>query len=149
MLLSKEKDWCKKITITGTESKSFTYSFESCAFYRGISPEECYMSGLGLYKLQKNTNQNKSVSEMFDLPQEPLSKYLNNILKEDNWSTIDWSEDTEFLRMNPPFSKKYWKLESDKISDVSLARYGTPIKIYVFIDGIMIILSSNLYLIGY
>ena len=107
------------------------------------------MSGLGLYKLQKNTNQNKSVSEMFDLPQEPLSKYLNNILKEDNWSTIDWSEDTEFLRMNPPFSKKYWKLESDKISDVSLARYGTPIKIYVFIDGIMIILSSNLYLIGY
>lgn len=104
-----------------------------CVLYRGTPPEQkCFMSGLGLYGIEQDTNCSQSAAEMFGMQTQSLSDYLQEVLKSNDWSEIDWPEDAEFLRLEPPFSRGYWQSKPDKTKNISMARYGAPNKLYVF-----------------
>lgn len=104
-----------------------------CVLYRGTPPgQKCFMSGLGLYAVKRDASPCKTAAEMFDMQTQALSGYLHEVLKSNDWNEIDWPEDAEFLRLNPPFSRGYWRNKPDKTDRISMARYGAPNKLYVF-----------------
>ena len=104
-----------------------------CSLYRGVPPEKpCYMSGLGLYGVTKAAEHGQSAAEMFELQKQPLSDYLQEVLASNDWNEVEWPEDTEFLRLKPPFSREYWQEKPDKVEIPSMACYGAPNKLYVF-----------------
>lgn len=100
--------------------------------YRGNSPDlKLFMSGLGFYSTQKS-NYNGNVEKMFCLQKQTFEIYLEELLERGDWEAIDWPDNTEFLRLNPPFIREYWKQIPDNDGRISLARYGEPNKIFVF-----------------
>ena len=105
-----------------------------CSLFRGIQPNRKWcMSGLGFYEIKQDANSKiPPVEEMFNLQQEPLFDYLQELLVGNNWSKIEWPEDAEFLRLKPPFSRGYWQNQPDKTENISMARYGAPYKLYFF-----------------
>ncbi len=104
-----------------------------CILYRGAPPNQnCFLSGLGLYGVTRDTEHGQSAAEMFDMQKQPLSDYLQEVLAGNNWNEVEWPEDAEFLRLKPPFSRGYWQEKPDKVETPSMARYGTPNKLYVF-----------------
>lgn len=107
--------------------------FGQCVLYRGTPPEQkCFMSGLGMYRMTKNIQHCKSAAEMFDMQTQSFSDYLQEVMENNDWYTSEWPEDTEFLRLTPPFSRGYWQENPDKAGTLSMARYGSPNKLYVF-----------------
>lgn len=109
-----------------------TGGLEHCILYRGTPPKQhCFMSGLGMYGISKNEECCQPVAKMFAMQTQPFSAYLKEVLASNDWYEVEWPEDAEFLRLNPPFSRGYWQGKPDKVEGVSLARYGTPNKLYV------------------
>ncbi len=100
--------------------------------YRGISPEQkSFMSGLGLYGIKQNVHPGKTAAKVFDMQTQQFSEYLQEVLNSNNWREIDWPEDSEFLRLDPPFTAGYWQSKPEKTNRISMARYGAPNKLYV------------------
>ena len=100
--------------------------------YRSNAPDaELCMSGLGFYAVQK-TSTDRTVANMFGLQAQTFESYLEELLGHGEWQPIDWPDNTEFLRLDPPFSKGYWQKLPSKDKRISLARYGDPQKNYVF-----------------
>lgn len=109
-----------------------TSGYQKLFLHRGISPDaKLFMSGLGFYSVQQREN-NNSISSMFGLQTQPMNDYLQELLSNGEWEPVEWSENTEFLRLEPPFSRGYWQQVPYKNKAVALARYGEPNKIYVF-----------------
>lgn len=107
-------------------------SYGNLVLHRGVSPDtRLFMSGLGFYSVQKN-HTDSSVAAMFGLQEQSFESYLNDLLGHGTWETVVWPENTEFLRLDPPFSRKYWQQVPHKDNRISLARYGEPNKIFVF-----------------
>ncbi len=106
---------------------------ENLTLFRGCAPENKYlMSGLGFYTDQE-CDAEKSISDLFGLQTDRFDSYLMEFLSGgDDWKPIEWPENTEFLRLEAPFSRGYWKPVPDKDHQVSIARYGAPTKLYVF-----------------
>lgn len=100
---------------------------------RGVSPgSKHFMSGLGFYDIGSNQeHETKSLAEMFDLQTQPMSDYLQELLQGE-WASVEWPDRTEYLRLDPPFSSRYWKEQPDADGRISLARYGDPNRIYIF-----------------
>ncbi len=89
------------------------------------------MSGLGTYGKYGAKVETHDVMEMFDLPKQTLSQYLNELLSTGSWTSIRWPEDTEFLSMEQ--FNSYWRLKPHTDGRISLARYGgMPPTQYVF-----------------
>lgn len=106
---------------------------EHCVLYRGTPPEQkCFMSGLGLYGIKRDIVHRQSAAEMFDMQTQTISDYLQEVLRSNDWMEIDWPEDAEFLRLEPPFSRGYWKEKPDRTENISMAHYGAPNKLYAF-----------------
>lgn len=104
----------------------------SLVLYRGISPDfKLFMSGLGFYSIQ-NLTSDRTISSMFVLQEQPFESYLEELLAHCEWEQIEWPENTEFLRLDPPFTGGYWQQMPEKNGRISLARYGEPNKIFVF-----------------
>ena len=88
--------------------------------HRGFSPDEnLYMSGLGFYSIG-NSFEGKSIAQMFGLQEQNFENYLGELLGYSDWQPIEWSEDAEFLRINPPFSGGYWHQIPEKSDRISL-----------------------------
>lgn len=101
-------------------------------FHRGSTPDEkLFMSGLGFYSCQESTFDG-TIAKMFGLQEQSFESYLEEMLGHSGWETIDWPDNTEFLRLNPPFSRGYWEQTPNKDDRISLARYGEPNKTFVF-----------------
>lgn len=101
-------------------------------FHRGSTPDKkLFMSGLGFYSCQESTP-GGTIAKMFDLQEQSFESYLEELLEHGGWETIDWPDDTEFLRLEPPFSRGYWQQIPDKDNRIALARYGEVTKIFVF-----------------
>lgn len=101
--------------------------------YRGTSPDaRLFMSGLGFYSLSEKMSAESSVAVMFGLQEQALEGYLNELLGSGGWETVTWPENTEFLRLDPPFFREYWQQTPNQDHRVSLARYGEPNKIFAF-----------------
>lgn len=115
----------------------FTQSVsENVSLYRGAPPNAKFpMSGLGFYSLRPKTAKAEnalSIAGMFGLQTQTLSEYLKELLHDDNWAEIEWPSDAEFLRLEPPFSNRYWQETPHKDGRISLMRYGSPNKLYAF-----------------
>lgn len=100
--------------------------------HRGSSPDaKLFMSGLGFYSVQKPAP-DRTVAEMFGLQEQTFESYLEELLGHGEWEPIDWPDNAEFLRLDPPFRWGYWQQIPGKDDRISLARYGEPNKVFVF-----------------
>lgn len=116
--------------ISHAVSRSSAYN--EIVLHRGSSPDaDLYMSGLGLYSIKKNES-DSSVADMFGLQKQPLNQYLEELICNGSWQEIPFPDDAEYLRLDPPFSSGYWNQKPEHDGRISLARYGSPQKIYVF-----------------
>lgn len=107
-------------------------SYSNCVLHRGVSPDDkLFMSGLGFYSVQ-NIQTVALLSSMFDLQTQSFDEYLAELLSGNDWERVDWPENTEFLRLDPPFGRGYWQQSPIGDQRITLARYGEPNKIYVF-----------------
>ena len=107
-------------------------AYQGVVLHRGFSPDtDLYMSGLGFYCVQTTLTEN-AIADMFSLQQQPFDTYLQALLENGEWTPISFPDDAEYLRLDPPFTRGYWKQEPDKDGRVSLVRYGEPNKIYQF-----------------
>ena len=105
---------------------------ENLTICRNTSPDNnFFMSGLGFYYPQKLAS-DSTIVELFGLQQQSFENYLEELLGQSEWVPIEWPENAEFLRLDPPFSKGYWQQVPEKSPRVSLARYGEPNKLFVF-----------------
>lgn len=105
---------------------------ENITLHRGFSPDaKLFMSGLGFYSISNSASES-TVASMFDLQTSTFEAYLEELLSDHDWTRIEWPDNTEFLRLEPPFYSGYWKDKPDKESRVSLARFGDYTKVYVF-----------------
>lgn len=106
--------------------------YKNVVLHRGISFEEEFcMSGLGFYSM-KGKVFDSTIFEMFGLQNMSFEKYLDEIVTWGEWEEVEFSDNTEFLRLKPPFTKGYWQKNPDKEIQLGLARYGTPNKSFVF-----------------
>ncbi len=106
--------------------------FNNMSLIRGFSPEIVMkMSGLGFYATHPYDH-NKTVSEMFGLQIQPFEDYLSEMLASGQWENVDFPEDVEFLRLDPPFSRGYWQKTTEKYGRLSIVRYGAPQKTFAF-----------------
>lgn len=100
--------------------------------YRSPSLDaQFFMSGLGFY-YPKIHPSDLSVAEVFGLQTQSFESYLDELLATGEWEEINWPDNAEFLRLDPPFSRGYWHQTPDNSSRVSLARYGEPNKLFAF-----------------
>lgn len=106
--------------------------YKDLAFHRGSSPDEkLFMSGLGFYSAKKTTS-DSTIAQMFRLQEQTFESYLEDLLACGEWETIDWPDNTEFLRLEPPFKRGYWQQVPERDGRVSLAKYGEPNEIFSF-----------------
>lgn len=111
---------------------SSTATYQGLLLHRGFSPDsKLFMSGLGFYNIQKIHTEN-TIANMFSLQQQSFDTYLQELLENDEWNSATFPDNAEYLRLDPPFKRGYWKQEPDKDGRVSLVRYGEPNKIYQF-----------------
>ncbi len=114
-------------------------------FERGAAPGKIgFMSGLGTYTISQEAGAGTAehVTTMFRLQKESLTVWFQKLLKNQKWAEIEFPQGTEFLRMQPPFSRGYWDEHLNKTGEISLARYGQAGR-YLYIlyrceDGIYI-----------
>lgn len=100
--------------------------FDNILFQRGIAID-CVLcvSGIGFYSKQCGTNDPNKVKAMFGLEQEKLQTVWSVTLSAASWkSNQSFEQNTEYLRLNPPFSQGYWVNKPDAIGTVSLLRTG-------------------------
>ena len=106
---------------------------------RGTLPDEkSYMSGLGFYQIKPADGTKHTVAELFGLSDHSVLYDVQELVRGGTWSPIDWPDDTEFLRLTPPFSRGYWKNKPETSGKLSMARYGEPSKLYAlyrYING--------------
>ncbi len=100
--------------------------------YRGSLPgSRLSMSGLGFYSVHEPAA-GGSIAEMFGLQEQPFESFLEELLERGEWESTTWPENTEFLRLDPPFTRGYWQRTPCRDGRISLARFGEPRKILVF-----------------
>lgn len=106
--------------------------YGNLVLFRGSSPDDKpFMSGLGFYAVQEIAT-DRTVANMFGLQAQTFECFLDELLHHSDWETIDWPDNTEYLRLDPPFSRGYWQQVPNKDNRISLARYGEPNKIFAF-----------------
>lgn len=106
--------------------------FGSLLLHRGSSPDsKLCMSGLGFYSIQRSATDN-TPTNMFDLQHQSFDSYLEELLSHGEWENVTWPDNTEFLRLDPPFKWGYWQQTPSKDGRISLARYGEPNRIFAF-----------------
>ena len=60
---------------------------------------------------------------MFGLQKQSFESYLEELLAHCEWEQIEWPDNSEFLRLDPPFKWGYWQQIPEKNDHISLARY--------------------------
>lgn len=103
---------------------------KSILFMRGITPQQqISMSGAGFYLPSRTESLSdkskfKNFAEMFALPEKTLLDFWKEIIFSADWQESEISNDTEFLKMSPPFNKGYWQKSPMDDGKISLARSG-------------------------
>lgn len=100
---------------------------EDITLQRGISPGIIpFMSGLGFYQINSNGNDVNTIRQMFGLPRQTLQESYDYLIATASWTEDRLSYRKEYLRMQPPFTRGYWKENPDANGEVSLLRVGDP-----------------------
>ena len=95
-------------------------------FQRGVALDNIScVSGIGFYSRQQGEATYDGVKDMFGLETENLQALWNMTLSASSWKPASaFAYNTEYLRLKPPFSRKYWVNEPDKTGVVSILRTG-------------------------
>ena len=99
------------------------------SLYRGTTiDKDVYMSGLGLYSLreqnQNNSSGSEEIKELFHLPKKNITDTWEQLSSHVNMAQIQTDNFVEYLITNPPFRRGYWKQAPDKDGKISLLRIG-------------------------
>lgn len=100
--------------------------FNDILFQRGIALDSIScVSGIGFYTKQDSVTNPDRIKAMFGLEKVNLQALWDTTLSAASWKadlSIDHS--TEYLRLKPPFSQKYWVDKPDTTGTVSILRTG-------------------------
>ena len=96
------------------------------SFQRGIALDSIsYVSGIGFYSKQHGEKNIDKVKSMFCLNQEDLQTLWRITLSTSSWkSDLSFEQNTEYLRLKPPFSQGYWVTKPDTTGAISILRTG-------------------------
>ena len=97
---------------------------EGICFTRGHAiGEKKRLSGLGSYKLVNEQDSSSGLPEMFQLEQIPLSEIWNICVENAVFHPFSIeSSSMQFLRMEPPFNRRYWIEKPEKSGNIGLMR---------------------------
>lgn len=100
--------------------------FGDILFQRGIALDSIScVSGIGFYSKQHGANNSNKIKAMFGLMQEDLQSLWHITLSAASWkSSLSFEQNTEYLRLKPPFSQGYWVNKPDTTGTVSILRTG-------------------------
>ena len=100
--------------------------FGDILFQRGIALDSIScVSGIGFYSKQYGVNNPDKIKAMFGLEQEKLQSLWRITLSAASWkSNLSFEQNTEYLRLKPPFSQGYWINKPDTTGTVSILRTG-------------------------
>lgn len=95
-------------------------------FQRGIALDSIsYVSGIGFYSEQTEESGSDEVKAMFGLQGETLQTLWNNTLSAASWEKdAAFEGNTEYLRLEPPFTYGYWVNNPETDGRVSILRSG-------------------------
>lgn len=101
--------------------------YNGILFQRGIALDSItHVSGLGLYSIQDNGKANPDgIKSMFGLEQKTIQALWLETISAASWKTDQLLEqNTEYLRIEPPFTQGYWVDKPDVTGVVSILRTG-------------------------
>ena len=100
--------------------------FGDILFQRGIALDSIScVSGIGFYSKQYGAKNTDKIKAMFGLDQENLQTLWCITLSAASWkSDLSFEQNTEYLRLKPPFSQGYWVNKPDTTGTVSILRIG-------------------------
>lgn len=100
--------------------------FGDILFQRGIALDSIScVSGIGFYSKQYGEKNPDKIKAMFGLEQENLQALWRITLSAASWkSNLSFEQNTEYLRLKPPFSQGYWVNKPDTTGTVSILRTG-------------------------
>ena len=101
--------------------------YEGILFQRGIALDRIScVSGLGLYSIHNKGEASPSgIKSMFGLEQKNIQALWLETISAAVWKTGQMLENnTEYLRIEPPFSREYWGNTPDVTGAVSILRTG-------------------------
>jgi hypothetical protein len=104
--------------------------FQGILFQRGIALDSIsYVSGIGFYSKQDEVENPETKSDkirsMFSLEQENLQTVWHATVSSASWkSNSSLEQNTEYLRLKPPFSQGYWVNKPDTTGTISILRTG-------------------------
>ena len=100
--------------------------FGDILFQRGIALDSIScVSGIGFYSKQCGAKNTDKIKAMFGLDQENLQTLWRITLSAASWkSDLSFEQNTEYLRLKPPFSQGYWVNKPDTTGTVSILRTG-------------------------
>lgn len=95
-------------------------------FQRGIAIDRIScVSGIGFYSLQSGPSNPEDIQRMFGLEREKLVTLWESTVSNAVWETHTLIEqNTEYLRLESPFSRGYWVSRPDLSGRVSILRTG-------------------------
>lgn len=101
--------------------------FSNILFQRGIALDSIScVSGIGFYSKQDKVTNPDRIKAMFGLEQENLQTLWHITLSAASWESNPMPEqNTEYLRLQPPFTQGYWVNRPDKTGVASILRTGT------------------------
>ena len=100
--------------------------FSDILFQRGIALDSIScVSGIGFYSKQNGVTKPDRVKTMFGLEHETLQALWSEALSAASWESDRlFEQNTEYLRLKPPFSQGYWVNKPDTTGTVSILRTG-------------------------
>ena len=103
-----------------------TAVYDNVRFIRDCDPAtKLSVSGLGFYINDAFVDADSDLYDIFNLPQKPYVEWLKAYMSFCQWKPVNLPQDTEYLRIEPPFTRGYWVRNSTvKEKDILLCRYG-------------------------
>lgn len=100
--------------------------FHDILFQRGIALDSIScVSGIGFYSKQDKATNSDRIKAMFGLEQDNLQVLWCAMLSAASWkANLSFEDNTEYLRLKPPFSQGYWVDKPDTTGAVSILRTG-------------------------
>ena len=101
-------------------------AYHGIELLRGYSPEIKHkVGGLGNYRKTNREDDPDSVVRMFQLSEDDLETRWNNLIANiTEWRKTQPGTNTEYLRMEPPFTSSYWINRPYKNKGISIMRSG-------------------------
>lgn len=109
-----------------TPSMKHEEPFSDVLFQRGIALDSIScVSGIGFYSQQDGITNPDKIKAMFGLERERLQTLWCATLSAASWKAgLSFEQNTEYLRLKPPFSQGYWVNKADTTGTVSILRTG-------------------------